>query len=168
MANSQAMLFLLFALDGVIIGILFDFFRILRRSFSTGSILTAIEDILFWVSSGIILLYSIFVYNNGAIRGYMFLGVLCGATLYMITLSKLFIKVNVSILNFIKKIITIILKIINIPIRIVKNILTKTIFKPISFIFVKSDNFVKKNIKKSINILKINNKAKKKEYKEGF
>lgn len=168
MANSQAMLFLLFALDGVIIGILFDFFRILRRSFSTGSILTAIEDILFWVSSGIILLYSIFVYNNGAIRGYMFLGVLCGVTLYMITLSKLFIKVNVSILNFIKKIITIILKIINIPIRIVKNILTKTIFKPVSFIFAKSDNFVKKNIKKSINILKINNKAKNKDYKEGF
>ena len=114
MANSQAMLFLLFALDGVIIGIFFDFFRILRRSFSTGSILTAIEDILFWVSSGLILLYSIFIYNNGAIRGYMFLGVLCGATLYMITLSKLFIRVNVSILNFIKKIINIILKIIKI------------------------------------------------------
>lgn len=168
MANSQAMLFLLFALDGVIIGVLFDFFRILRRSFSTGIVLTSIEDILFWIFSGIILLYSIFVYNNGAIRGYMFLGVLCGATLYMITLSKLFIKVNVSILNFIKKIITIILKIINIPIKIVKNILAKTIIKPISFIFAKSDNFIKKNIRKSIYILKINNKAKNKEYKEGF
>ena len=168
MANSQAMLFLLFALDGVIIGILFDFFRILRRSFSTGIVLTSIEDILFWIFSGIILLYSIFVYNNGAIRGYMFLGVLCGATLYMITLSKLFIKVNVSILNFIKKIITIILKIINIPIKIVKNILAKTIIKPISFIFAKSDNFIKKNIRKSIYILKINNKAKNKDYKEGF
>ena len=43
MANSQAILFLLFALDGAIIGILFDFFRILRRSFSTGSILTALD-----------------------------------------------------------------------------------------------------------------------------
>lgn len=168
MANSQAMLFLLFALDGVIIGILFDFFRILRKSFSTGSILTAIEDILFWISSGVILLYSIFIHNNGAIRGYMFLGVLCGATLYMITLSKIFIKVNVCILSFIKKVISIIFKIFNIPIKIIKNILTKTIFKPISFIFVKLDNFIKKNVKKSINILKINNKAKKKEYKEGF
>ena len=96
------MLFLLFALDGVIIGILFDFFRILRRSFSTGNILTAVEDIIFWICAGIILLYSIFVYNNGAIRGYMFLGVFCGATLCMLTLSKIFINVNVYILYFIK------------------------------------------------------------------
>lgn len=135
MANSQAMLFLLFALNGVIIGILFDFFRILRRSFSTGTILTALEDIIFWVITGIVLLYSIFVYNNGAIRGYMFLGVFCGITLYMITLSKIFIKVNVSILNFIKKIIGIILKIFEIPFKIIGNILGKFIFKPIKHIF---------------------------------
>ena len=83
MANSQAMLFLLFALDGVIIGILFDFFRILRRRFSTGNILTALEDVIFWISTGLILLYSIFVYNNGVIRGYMFLGAFCGITLYI-------------------------------------------------------------------------------------
>lgn len=168
MANSQAMLFLLFALDGVIIGVLFDFFRILRRSFSTGNILTAIEDIIFWVSAGIILLYSIFVYNDGVIRGYMFLGVFCGATLYMITLSKIFIKVNVYILNFIKQIINIIMKIFNFPIKIVINILIKFIFKPISFIFIKLDNFIKKYAKKSINTLKISNKAKNNEYKEGF
>lgn len=168
MANSQAILFLLFALDGVIIGILFDFFRILRRSFSTGNILTAIEDIIFWISAGIILLYSIFVYNNGAIRGYMFLGVFCGATLYMITLSKIFIKVNVCILNFIKQIISILIKIFNFPIKIVMNFLIKVIYKPISFIFIKSNNFIKKYVKKSINSLKINNKTKNKEYKEGF
>lgn len=159
---------MLFALDGVIIGILFDFFRILRRSFSTGSILTAIEDIIFWVSAGIILLYSIFVYNNGAIRGYMFLGVFCGATLYMITLSKIFIKVNVCILNFIKQVISILIKIFNFPIKIVMNFLIKVIYKPISFIYIKSNNFIKKYVKKSINVLKFNNKTKNKEYKEGF
>lgn len=162
------MLFLLFALDGVIIGILFDFFRILRRSFYTGNILTAVEDIIFWICAGIILLYSIFVYNNGAIRGYMFLGVFCGATLYMIILSKIFIKVNVYILNFIKRIISIVVKIFSFPIKIVINILIKVIFKPMSFVFVKLDNFLRKYTKKSLDTLKISNKAKKKEYKEGF
>ena len=136
MANSQAILFLLFALDGIIIGILFDFFRILRRSFPTGNVLTALEDILFWISAGIILLYSIFIYNNGIIRGYMFLGILCGITLYMITLSKMFIKINVCILKFIKQLAIILIGIFKVPIRIIANILRKVIFKPIVFVFV--------------------------------
>lgn len=151
------MLFLLFALDGIIIGILFDFFRILRRSFSTGNILTALEDIIFWFLVGIIILYSIFIYNNGVIRGYMFLGILCGATLYMITLSKVFIKINVCILKFIKKIINIFIKIISFPLMLLISFLKNVIFKPISFIFVN----IGKNIKKSINIFKFSKKAKK-------
>lgn len=161
MANSQAMLFLLFALDGVIIGILFDFFRILRRSFSTGNILTAIEDILFWICVGIIFLYSIFVYNNGAIRGYMFLGIFCGAILYLITLSKIFIKINVCILNFIKQIITIIIRILSAPIKIVVNILIKFLLKPICNILVKLKNIIGEHVKSSLIILKNSNKAKK-------
>ena len=148
MANSQAMLFLLFALDGVIIGIFFDFFRILRRSFSTGNLVTAIEDILFWICTGIILLYSIFIFNNGAIRGYMFLGVLCGVTLYMITLSKIFIKINVCILTFIKQIISLIIEVFNIPIKIISNILKKVIFNPILFIFAKLSKTFKEYVKK--------------------
>lgn len=157
MTNSQAILFLLFALDGVIIGILFDFFRILRKSFSTGNLLTAIEDIIFWTSTGIILLYSIFVYNNGIIRGYMFLGAFCGITLYMLTLSTIFIKINVYILNFIKKILSIIIKIFNIPINIIK----KVIISPIWTIFMKLSNNCKKIAKKSLNIIEYSNKAKK-------
>ncbi len=154
MANSQAMLFLLFALDGVIIGILFDFFRILRRSFSTGNILTALEDVIFWISTGLILLYSIFVYNNGVIRGYMFLGAFCGITLYMITLSKIFIKVNVLILNSVKKVINIIIKIFGIPIKMVINILKKVLFKPIWSIFIN----LKKYVEKNLNLKKYSNK----------
>lgn len=80
MANTQAVLFLIFVLDGIIIGVIFDFFRILRKSFFTGSIITAIEDIIFWIFTSGIILYTIFVYNNGIIRGYMFLGVFCRNT----------------------------------------------------------------------------------------
>ena len=165
MANSQAILFLLFALDGIIIGILFDFFRILRRSFGAGNILTALEDIIFWISAGTILLFSIFVYNNGIIRGYMFLGVLCGITLYMITLSKIFIKINLCILSFIKQIVNILIKI---PTRIITDILTKVVFKPISFVFVNLKRILEEYAKKLLNMIKFNNKAKKSNYKEGF
>lgn len=87
----------------------------------------------------------------------MFLGILCGATLYMITLSKVFIKINVCILKFIKKIINIFIKIISFPLMLLISFLKNVIFKPISFIFVN----IGKNIKKSINIFKFSKKAKK-------
>ena len=45
MVQNQAYLFLVFSLTGVVIGILFDFFRILRRTIKTGNIATYIQDI---------------------------------------------------------------------------------------------------------------------------
>ena len=64
MVTDQALLFLIFIVNGIIIGLLFDFFRILRRSFKTKDFITYIEDILFWVLTGLLLLYSIFTFNN--------------------------------------------------------------------------------------------------------
>lgn len=49
MIGNQANLFLIFTINGVIIGLLFDFFRILRKSFNTKDFVTYIEDILFWI-----------------------------------------------------------------------------------------------------------------------
>ena len=64
MAQNQAYLFLVFSLTGVVIGVLFDFFRILRRSIKTSNTITYIEDILFWILTGILILYSIWFFNN--------------------------------------------------------------------------------------------------------
>lgn len=49
MLNQQVNLFLIFTIIGLIISLLFDFFRILRRSFNTKDIITYLEDIIFWV-----------------------------------------------------------------------------------------------------------------------
>lgn len=165
MGSSQAILFLIFAINGLIIGILFDFFRITRRSFKTGIILTSIEDIIFWILTGLIILYSIFIFNNGIIRGYMFIGLSCGIILYLLTLSSFFIKINVSIINFIKRIVIIIFNILSIPIKFLYNLLLKAIsiiFRPFSNIFI--------NIKHHFSTFatKILKKSKKNEQKEGF
>ena len=42
MVTNQAYLFLIFMVNGIIIGILFDFFRILRKSFKTADLITYI------------------------------------------------------------------------------------------------------------------------------
>lgn len=93
MAQNQAYLFLVFSLTGVIIGILFDFFRILRRTIKTSNFITYIEDVVFWILTGFLILYNIWYFNNGEIRIYMFLGIILGVLIYMLTLSSILIKI---------------------------------------------------------------------------
>ena len=144
MINSQLYLFLIFAVDGIIIGFLFDFFRILRTAVKTPDVITYIEDILFWILTGLLILYSIFTYNNGEIRLFMFLAIVLGILLYVIILSKFVIKLNLIIIDFIKKIFSLIFKFIRIPLDIFSQILKHILFKPISFIIINIKKFFTK------------------------
>ncbi len=145
MINNQALLFCVFIINGLLIGLLFDFFRILRKSFKTSDIITYIEDILFWILTGIILLYSIFTFNNGEIRFYMFLGVILGCIIYMLLFSRDIVNTITKIVLFFKKIIIKIVNIIIYPLKMLIKILNKILKKPISFIII---NFRKNHLLK--------------------
>lgn len=120
MAQDQAYLFIVFSLTGVVIGILFDFFRILRRSFKTSNIITYVEDVLFWILTGVLILYNIWYFNNGEIRIYMFLGIIMGLLIYMLTLSNI-------IVSLFSKILKILIKILEIPFKTIISIFHKII-----------------------------------------
>lgn len=142
MAQNQAYLFLVFSLTGVAIGILFDFFRILRRSIKTSNIITYIEDVLFWILTGILVLYNIWYFNNGEIRIYMFLGIVIGVLVYMSTLSNIFVKIFSKILSFIIKIMEIPFKIIIDIFRKINTITVSFFMKFVKKIKIKKGNFV--------------------------
>lgn len=142
MVLNQANLFIVFVINGIIIGLLFDIFRILRKSFKTPDIVTVIEDILFWILTGIIILYSIFVFNNGEIRFFMFIGIFLGAGFYMLLISNYIIKISVKVILIIKKVLTFILKILIFPIEVIYKMTKKLLKRPILFCFI--------NIKKGI------------------
>ena len=148
MVTNQAYLFLIFVLNGLLIGFIFDIFRILRISFKTKDFVTYIQDILFWLITGAIVLYSIFVFNNGEIRFYMFLGMAIGVILYILLFSKYIIKFNVQLINIIKIIIHKFLNIILVPITFIKKLLKKIFFKPISFITINIEKFSTKIFQK--------------------
>ena len=143
MIENQSYLFLVYTINGIFIGILFDIFRVLRKSFKTNDITTYFEDILFWILTGLSLLYSIFTFSNGEIRLYMFLGVFLGCLTYMMLISKYFIKINVKIVVFFKKIFGIIFSIILIPV--------KFLFKPIRFITINIKKISIKQLKNTKN-----------------
>jgi len=156
--DNQAYLFVIFIINGILIGILFDIFRILRKSFKTMDLVTYIQDIIFWILTGILTLYFIFTYNNGEIRLYVFLGIILGVLLYMLTVSKYIIKFSVSIINFIKKIIERIIKIIIYPFNFILKVIKKILFRPFSFIFINIRKIFAKNKLKISNFIKKSHK----------
>ena len=156
MIEIQTNIFFIFTLNGLIIGILFDFFRILRKSFVTKDIVTYFQDIIFWILTGILILYSVFVFSNGEIRLFMVVALLLGITTYMLCISKYIIDVNVKIILFFKRIFNKILEFMLIPINVLKKLISKIFIRPISFIVINirrfSTNFLnnfKKRLKKS-------------------
>ncbi|MGN0993268.1 MAG: spore cortex biosynthesis protein YabQ [Bacilli bacterium] len=164
MVTNQAYLFSIFIANGIIIGILFDFFRILRKVFKTSDFVTYVEDLLFWILTGSIILYSIFVFNNGEIRLFMFLAVIIGVISYMILLSSHVIKVNVKIINILKKILLKIFAILVLPLRFIYKFIRKIFLRPISFIIINirknSTNLFKNTIKALKNNKRIENNVK--------
>lgn len=139
-AMNQAYLFMIFIVNGIIIGILFDIFRILRKSFHTPNIVTYIEDTLFWIISALLVIYTLFIFNHGEIRLYIFIGIFLGITLYMLFFSKTIVKVSVKIITFLKEIICRIFTVLVSPFIKIFQVLKKFVSSLYQFLF----HFVKK------------------------
>lgn len=150
MVENQAYLFLVFSLTGIMIGCLFDIFRVSRKLFKTPNFITYIEDLLFWILTGILILYTAWYFNDGELRFFMILGLTIGIIIYILTISNIFVKISFNILNKLKNIIIHLLKLIS------------NIFKPFVSIFSKIfDNLIKilnKNVKKVEKIINFQNK----------
>ena len=102
---SQFNTVFIFFLTGICIGLLFDFFRIQRKVLKTCDFITYIQDILFWIVSGLIIIFVIMKYTNGEIRIYMVLGIILGILIYFLIISKYIMKIFVCILSFLLNII---------------------------------------------------------------
>lgn len=144
--NNQFGLFLMYMATGIIICLLFDIFRALRKAVKTPDFITYIEDILFWIISLTIFIYLTFIINSGEIRLFLFIGLALGGSLYYFTLSKFFMKITVEILIILKRILIM-------PI----NILLKLNKKIICFICINLQN-VTNVFKKLFKKQKINKK----------
>ena len=114
---NQTKIFIIFIICGGVIGFLFDFFRVLRKSFKTPDVVTYIEDIAFWLLTCVMLAYTIFRYNNGELRAYIFIGLFIGIIFYILLMSKFIIKISTIILVTVKKVIVKLFKCIIYPFK---------------------------------------------------
>lgn len=133
---NQTYIFFLFIAVGTIIGLLFDIFRIIRKTIKMHDISIYIQDILFCFVSGTIMLYTICIFNKGEIRAYVFIAIFLGIIFYFLTFSKYFVIIGNIIGKLIKETIIFIS-------NLVLNILKKLIFKPITFISINLSQIAK-------------------------
>lgn len=157
---EQLYSFFIFILVGLLIGLLFDMFRISRRTFKTSDIVTSIEDIAFWILAGLLVIFSLFKFNNGDIRIYIIISLIIGISIYMLVFSKIIINTLVKIITVIRKVISSIIKVFLYPINLIINIF-KFMVKPFKKIGYNLANKVK-------NMLKTRKPQNKSDYKKDF
>ncbi len=104
---SQGQIFMFFFIIGIIIGIFFDIFRVIRKSFKTCDKTTFVEDLAFIILSGSLVIYSIIKINGGEVRFYLFLGIFFGILIYSLTISNLCVIILYEFVKICKKILKI-------------------------------------------------------------
>ncbi|MBL4936917.1 spore cortex biosynthesis protein YabQ [Clostridium sp. YIM B02515] len=116
---SQSNLLLFSMLAGVLTGMLFDLYRVLRGFENPNKILTFIEDTLFWILTSIIVFIFLLKTNYAYMREYVYITIALGILIYIFVLSKSFIKVEYKIIGIIIKFTRIIFNYVFYPINLI-------------------------------------------------
>lgn len=76
--RQEAMFFFASIVTGIFLVWAYDLFRIFRKAVPHHILAISIEDMLYWLAVSFIIFGMIFEKNNGALRGYSFVGILLG------------------------------------------------------------------------------------------
>ncbi len=95
----QSFVFMFTVYGGIIIGILYDIYRVLKGSRRGDKFITSIWDIMFLASAMLVVLWAVFSSNYGDIRAYVFIGFIVGLFLY----DKILSRIALAVFLFIKR-----------------------------------------------------------------
>lgn len=101
---NQVEIFGYSCLCGVMLGILYDIFRLIRLMSSKSKWNIFVGDIIYFALSGFCTFLFILAVNYGEIRFYIFAGEVIGWSLYHITFGELVYKFSSIIIEFLSKI----------------------------------------------------------------
>jgi len=124
--KAELWLFLVSIVTGVATGVVFDFFRAMRRIREEGGRLVYIEDILFWLCEAALIFSVLYNFNYGQPRFYFFIGLASGAAIYLLTVSSAVIFVLEKAGVLIKLLLSFVIKILKSVFRI--------FIKPVMFV----------------------------------
>lgn len=116
--NIQFSIILYALLAGILTGLMFDLYRIIRGS-KVSKFIIAIEDTLFWILAAMII-FAFLLYTNYAFLGaYVYIFMLISLGLYMKFISNRCIRFELEVVNILSKVFRIIFKNIIYPFKII-------------------------------------------------
>ncbi|NMB28023.1 MAG: spore cortex biosynthesis protein YabQ [Tissierellia bacterium] len=125
----QFYIFLTSLYGGLIAGLVYDIYRVIRRFFKPKKIVTIIEDFIFWVSIALIFFYILNKSNWAELRGYIFLGFFAGGFIYLKILSKILFSFLIKLFNGLGLILKRTMEVIVLPFKYAKRRLSPKIKK---------------------------------------
>lgn len=145
--SEQTLIFIASLGVGFLLGVLYDVLRALRLSFTKGKIAVIIFDLLYFFLVAFCSYIFILAANKGEVRSYIIIGELLGAIFYYFSLGFALMKLTDKFVLVLKKIYSIIFKIISFPFRLIKTWFLK-LFGGFKVFFKKSEKKSKKIQKK--------------------
>ncbi|NLK87123.1 MAG: spore cortex biosynthesis protein YabQ [Clostridiaceae bacterium] len=115
--SEQVIVFLWTTVCGMAAAFVYDLFRIFRKAVKTGSLVTFVQDVLYWLIVAVIMSITVFYSNDGELRGFLFLGAFIGAVLYALMFSRVIMSSSLFIIKVTVKTIKIISFIVSYPFR---------------------------------------------------
>lgn len=114
---------------GGIIIIIYDCLRVIRKVIKHKEFFVALEDVLYWVVSSLLIFNMMYKQNNGIIRIFSILAMFIGMIIYHNLFSKLLVETISFLLIKIKRLISKVIPLILKPITWLISIFNKTIGK---------------------------------------
>ena len=98
--KDETISFFVFILLGILVGIIFDFFRAIRKVKKYKEKYIYLQDIIFFLVVGIVLA-SVLIYKlEEELRLYLFLSLFFGVVIYISTISMFIVKIFVNIKKY--------------------------------------------------------------------
>ena len=97
--KEETITFFTFIVVGIIIGIAFDFFRAMRKVKKYNEKYVCLQDIIFFIIVGIVLITTLIYKLECSLRLYLFFSVFLGIVIYVSTMSNFVIKIFMKLIK---------------------------------------------------------------------
>ena len=122
---SQVYVFIGAFVCGLIVGFIYDIFRVFRKIVKSGIKYIGVQDMFFWVVAASVVFIYIFTMNDGELRWYEFFGIAIGTLSYGVLLSRFARKILLRCYGIINNVAALILKIVLTPIALIYRLLRR-------------------------------------------
>ncbi|MEW9122371.1 MAG: spore cortex biosynthesis protein YabQ [Thermotaleaceae bacterium] len=138
---EQIYIFLATTYGGIIIGFIYDLYRIFRNLFHPKKITTMIQDIFFWMVIAVVAIWVLIFSASGQLRFYSFLGFALGVLLYHWSFSSFIIHFTMKMAKLLYRMGSRVIRVLLYPLNSMRNkirLITAAVYLKIRPLYIKA------------------------------